>query len=178
MNQTQRKFLIDKIQKESDSMVKVLKDSKPEFPSVQNWLFAKVLSGDIKIKSEQEIKQAIKEKALKSKSNDRDWLSGTSMYSSRSSCAIVFESVWDVIEKPEEISRLLVQYDADTFKIQSEINDIKIKTDSLITRIQLASDKTLEKVIAEIDDMGNLSLFDTKLRLASGADIVAGKLNA
>jgi len=32
-------------------------------------------------------------------------------------------------------------------------------------RVQLASDKTLQKLINEVDDMGDLSLMDTKLKM-------------
>lgn len=43
----------------------------------------------------------------------------------------------------------------------------------LVTRIQLASDKTLEKMISEVDDMGDVSLMDTKLKsLISGNKMV------
>ena len=40
---------------------------------------------------------------------------------------------------------------------------------NLITRIRLASNKTLEKMINEIDDMGEISLFDKKLKQITGS---------
>ena len=50
-------------------------------------------------------------------------------------------------------------------KIQSEINTLQLQLDAIELRIQLASDKTLQKMINEVDDMGELSLIDTKLKL-------------
>lgn len=39
-----------------------------------------------------------------------------------------------------------------------------MQSEGLCTRIQLASNKTLEKMIAEVDDMGDISLVDCTLK--------------
>ena len=51
--------------------------------------------------------------------------------------------------------------------IVTEIDLLKVQLDTIEVRVQLASDKTLQNLVNEVDDMGSLSLIDTKLKLLS-----------
>lgn len=70
----------------------------------------------------------------------------------------------DIFVIPKDYEALWEEYYKKCEEINKEIQQIQIESDTLVTRIQLASDKTLQKMIAEVDDMGDISLMDTKLK--------------
>ncbi len=70
----------------------------------------------------------------------------------------------DLFVIPKEYDELWTDYRKNDEERKQRIRQIQIECDTLVTRIQLASDKTLEKMISEVDDMGDVSLMDTKLK--------------
>jgi len=161
MNQSQRNFLIKKIEKSAKDQIDALRSSIPNSPSLNNYLLHAVMSGNFDIKSKDEIKEVIRQKALKAKERE-DWL-GNSWHST-SKKSVVFEAE-EIFIIPEEYKSLASEYIKSRNEIEANIRTISLQLDSLITRIQLASDKTLQTMINEVDDMGNISLFDEKLKL-------------
>lgn len=163
MNQVQRKFLIDRIEAQVKISINALGKSKPEAPNLNNYLLHQVLSDKIKIKSGSEIKSAIKKMALAAK-QDENWMTGErSSYSGFRSDVIKIQ-VKDILDVDEEYTKKLSEYRESTRNVDEQIRVLRVQADTLITRIQLASDKTLDKMINEVDDMGDISLMDTKIR--------------
>lgn len=161
MNQVQRNFLIKKIEETVKARIKALEDAKPEAPSLNNYLLHAVMSNNFDIISNEQIKELIRKMALKSKDRD-DWMGNS--WGSASKNKIFFNAT-DLFIVPEEYKKLWDEYAKERNRIEAEIGEIHIQADTLITRIQLASDKTLQTMINEVDDMGNISLMDSKLRL-------------
>lgn len=77
MNSTQRKFLIEKITEKVKTKIGVLKKSIPERISLNVYMLHKVMSNDFEIKSTEELKKTVLQKALKAgqeRSIREDWL--------------------------------------------------------------------------------------------------------
>lgn len=165
MNQTQRKFLIDKIQESVKSKIKAMEDGIPEAPSINNYLLHAVMSGKFEIRSTEEIRETLLKKALNAKGNE-DWLGNH--WGMANKTLVAFRAS-EIFVLPAEYQIQADECRAKKNLIGQQVRDLRIQADTLITRIQLASDKTLQAMINEIDDMGNISLMDTKLKgLASG----------
>jgi len=165
MNQAQRKFLIDKIEESTKAQVDAIKSAKPEAPNLSNYLFHAVMSGNFEIISNEKIKEIIKRKALNSKQGNSVWMSNDTWSSSDNKISFIPEEFFIV---PEQYSILRKEYDDKVREINNRIAEIQAQANSLIIRIQLASDKTLQTMINEVDDMGNISLMDSKLKLLTG----------
>jgi hypothetical protein len=163
MNQTQRSFLIKKIEETANLSIKVLENSKPKFPSLDNWLLHKVLSNDFEIKSLDEIRDAIKKKALSARQGNNKWLGG---HWGEAGTPVVF-NVNDIFVLPKEYRDEVDECRKQEVEINEQIMILYVQKDTLITRIQLASDKILQSMISEVDDMGNISLIDTKMKQLS-----------
>lgn len=161
MNQTQRQFLIKKIQESVDNRIKVLEGCKPSAPSLSNYILHAVMSEKFEIISTEKIRNLIKSMALKAKEKD-DWMGNS--WGSSSKDKIIF-NVKDFFILPAEYQDLYKEYRDKTNSINEQITTLRIQSDSLITRIQLASDKVLQTMINEVDDMGNISLLDTKIKV-------------
>lgn len=163
MNQAQRKFLIDKITQSVNETVRALTSSREDEPSLSNYLFHVVMSGTFAIKSNEEIREMIREKALNSKSGRDSWLGTRSIYGGNNRSEISFEAT-DFFILPEEYKKVRMEYEDRQKQLDAHIYNLKMQSDGLITRIQLASDRTLQTMINEVDDMGNISLMDTRLK--------------
>jgi hypothetical protein len=160
MNQTQRSFLIKKIEAGVKAKKDALYNSIPPSPSLSNYLLHAVLSGTFEIVPNEEIKKIIKQKAVTS--NDRDeWMGNSWQRSNKTD--VVFKAS-DIFVIPKEYREVQEKYLTEKAEAERQINELVLQSDSLITRIQLASDKTLDKMIAEVDDMGDISLVDTTLK--------------
>lgn len=162
MNQAQRNFLINKIKEQVKSMENAY-GHREDPPSLNIYLLHAVMSGNFKIKSTEELKEIIRQRALQSKERE-DWLVGSTGGWSNDRASISFKAD-EFFEVPEEYKKLKEEHDMRKAKMDKELSDFRLQADTLITRIQLASDKTLQTMINEIDDMGNLSLMESKLRL-------------
>ncbi len=162
MNQAQRNFLVDQI----ENKAKIKRDSfklsdEEQPPSLSMFIFHKVMSGDFEIKSNKEIKELVLQKALKGTDRD-DWLGNS--WGSGSKDKVFFKLV-DFFEIPEDYKNLLKEYRAKKEMLDAEKAKFEIEIETLITRIKLASNSTLEKMIKEVDDMGDLSLMNSKIKL-------------
>ena len=168
MNQVQRKFLIDKIKEKTKVVVDALnsnvKDEQP--PSLSNYLLHAVMSNTFELKTIEEMKETMRKRALGSKVGSTNWLGKNSWHTVSDNEVLLKAEEFFII--PEEYKKLWEEWRAQKTKSEKEIRTIQIQSDTLITRIQLASDKTLEKMIAEVDDMGDISLMDTKLKMLGG----------
>lgn len=165
MNQAQRKFLIDRIEDKVKEQIRELNHSEMEQPpSLENYFYGLALSGKLEIQPQEHIKKVMCEKAMKHSAQrySETWL-GTSN-GDMINKAMVKIPVRDLFVVPKEYDELWEQYRKNDEEKEARIRQLKIECDTLVTRIQLASDKTLEKMIAEVDDMGDVSLMDTKLK--------------
>lgn len=160
MNQAQRNFLIKKIEEKTKTEIKALEGCKPEAPSLSNYLLHAVMSGNFELKTVEHIKEVIRRKALNSKERS-GWLNNDRW--SDAGVTVSFNAN-DIFVIPDEYKLLSDEYWQKTKEINNKIRELYIQSETLITRIQLASDKTLQTLINEVDDMGNLSLMDTKMK--------------
>jgi hypothetical protein len=162
MNQTQRKYLIDKITSRTKQKIEELKKGKLDMPNASNWVFKALLSDNLEIQSQEHILQALKTKALASREGD-NWLSGDR--GGWDAQRVVKLNLKDLIVLPEDYYKKMEEAQLHNKEISIQIEILQSQLDTIELRIQLASDKTLQTMINEVDDMGELSLIDTKLKL-------------
>ena len=165
MNQAQRKFLIDRIEANVKKQIDALSHSDTEQPpSLENYFYGLALSGKLEIRPQEHIKKVMSERAMKHTAQrySETWL-GTSQGDLINKASVKIP-IRDLFVVPKEYDELWNEYRKKDEEKRQRIRQIQIECDTLVTRIQLASDKTLEKMISEVDDMGDVSLMDTKLK--------------
>jgi hypothetical protein len=169
MNQVQRKFLIDKIKERTkitvDAMSRETREDMP--PSLTTYLLHAVMSNNFELRSTEELKETLRKKALTVKMGDTNWL-GKSSWHTISDDEVLLKA-HDFFVIPEEYKKMWNEWREKKNELEEKIRQIQLQSDTLITRIQLASDKVLEKMISEVDDMGDISLMDTKLKMIGGS---------
>lgn len=158
MNQAQRKFLIDKIQAGIKETDKVLEESLPDEPKMDGYLLQALFAGTLEIRTKKSLMDLLKTRAAR---NVNSWLTANSWSSKSDRVEFKLE---DFFVTPEQYQ---IDYDAwkkETERIEGLRRTMRMQSEGLCTRIQLASNKTLEKMIAEVDDMGDISLVDCTLK--------------
>lgn len=160
MNQTQRKFLIDKLTAATKIRVGALEEAKLKLPNLDNYTFKAILEGTLVLRTQEEIMEALRNKALRARSGEK-WLS-TDGWRHETDVSLKAQ---DLFHEPpgyaEEAERIRIHNAA----LNKEIGELRRIQENLEVRIQLAPDKTLQRMINEVDDMGDLSLMYNKLRL-------------
>lgn len=166
MNQTQRKYLIDKIQAQIKATDEALKSSLPEEPKMDGYLLRALFDGTLEIRTKKSLMEVLKNRASKSPSS---WLIKDSW---RSKSDRVEFDLSDFFIIPEQYQKDYDVWKAEKERIENSRRTLRLQSEGLCTRIQLASNKTLEKMISEVDDMGDISLVDCTLKalISSSAD--------
>lgn len=183
MNQSQRKYLLEEIEKERSNKVNELEEKRTDRPAIGKYLLQAVLSGAIQLKSQEEILESIKTLALRgeeSKDGEPTWevieVKESSRFTrgrwrtNRSSKPIIQLPVGALFVIPDEYKKLLKDWKMREAQIDAAIDEIDQAAKGLCTRIQLASPSVLAKLIAEVDDMGDLSFMDESLKLISRSE--------
>jgi len=160
MNQVQRNYLIEQIQKTARIKRDALEDQLEDAPSLSMYMYKAVMSNDFELRPMTELREFIKEKALNIRERD-DWL-GNSWGSSSKKDVVIPINKFFVI--PKDHKERSTKTDKANDIINDKLRTLNVEEETLIMRIQLASNKTLDAMISEVDDMGNLSLMDTKLK--------------
>lgn len=162
MNATQRKFLVERIQQKVKDKIESLQKSKLQYPSASNYIFKAVLNEKLELQPKEVILNAIKTKALNAKEGE-NWLSEMRMgFEKEREIKLLIKQL---IILPDDYNQEYERVKEHNKKIDAEIALMKIQLDTIEIRIQLASDKMLQNLINEIDDMGDISLVDTKLKM-------------
>lgn len=168
MNQAQRNFLINKITTNVNNQIKLIEKQDDHEPSMDNFILAEVLSGRFKIKTLEEIRQTIINKA--ENNSKRDWLTSGYNFSSSRNGEINFK-ISEIFIIPERFIKLHEEWKERDKNRREIVHNLKTQMDTLVTRIQLASDKVLQQMINEVDDLGDISLYDEKLKQLTGVRI-------
>ena len=129
------------------------------------YMLNRVMSNDFEIKTTGELKKMVLEKALKAGQNRQyreDWLGNA--WGSASKGCVVFE-LKDFFVIPDEYLKMQKDIQDKRNEIESQIRILKIQLETLEIRIMVASDKILQTLVNEVDDMGDIRLIDTKIKL-------------
>ena len=161
MNATQRKFLVEKLQEQTKKQIEELHKQRQQFPSTSNYIFKAVMNDTLKLKPEAEILQALKQKALSAKEGS-NWLSEDRIGITKENTVRI--GLNELIVLPQDYKDELDRVVAFNKEINRKIKDLETQLNTLEIRIQLASDKVLQKLLNEVDDLGDLSLVDVKIK--------------
>jgi hypothetical protein len=156
---------MEQIQKTSYDRIKNLKDQIGAEPKIGRFIYEAIMSGNFEVKSQEEIRNSLRDKARAGRGSE-NWMTSSRAFSSSSTDSGELSiHISHLMELPSDYVKEHDEWKARSEAIWSEIYSINSQTSTLLIRIQLASDKTLETMIQEVDDMGNISLMETKLKL-------------
>ena len=176
MNQDQRKFLIGQVEDTCIEQVDRLKAQIPDKPSLNNYLVASFLDGSIEFNDIVELKRKMRERVLKM--GKEDALVKTediSRWSRRNreeeeEVEVVQVRAEDLFVIPEAYLVALREYEEKKSRIEAEIDQLKNTTKTIVLKLQIGSAQVLDKLVMQVDNMGDLSLVNTQLLIGDGSN--------
>jgi hypothetical protein len=173
MNQDQRKFLIEQVQKTCRIQADVLRSKMPKRPSLNNYLVAAFLDNTIKFNDIERLKVNMRENVIRfgtsqrliNESDDDDYYSRSRRSEKTNLVTVRAEDLFIV---PENYKTALAEYEKIKKEIEDEIEKLEATTNTIVMKVQLGSSATMDKLIMQIDSMGDLKLMNTQLMLGDG----------
>lgn len=163
MNQHQRKFLLDEIDKQYRRENEALRERKPRAPSLNNYLIAAILDGSAVMRPLVEVRDAIRERVrdlgkgetLISSSERRRWGRGSDDEEDAQNINIpallLFEEPPAYAEKRAAYLEALEKWKVEAEILESAAGAMKIK-------VQVGSDKAMEVLVDQADKLCTMSL--------------------
>lgn len=168
MNQTQRDFLIKKINSSYNDEVERLQKGIGKKPSLNNYLVASFLDNSIQFNDIEKLKVKIRETVLKMGTEDCLIKNKSYRWGSRSYdedievCEVMAEDLFII---PDNYKDELKIYTDNKERIEKEINHLTAIRDTILMKIQLGSNKVLDNLIEQADNLVDLDLVNTNLLL-------------
>lgn len=170
MNQKQREFLIERVNKTFDAQVREINAEKTKAPSLNNYLIAAFLDNSIQFNDIDVLKNKIREQVLKMGSgnvliheNKERYLMGNDVFAGRNTCEVIAEDLFII---PESYKIALEEYNSKMEEIRKRVNALQAQKDTIILKIQIGSDAILDKLISQADNLADLSLMNNHLLIS------------
>lgn len=185
MNQEQRRFLISKVEQTYKSQVEELKDQIPQEPTINNHVVGVFLDKSVQILDSKVIKENLI-KLVKRMDKDDELVTQTidDGYYRRGMGKKIWKDQQFQISIPPEAIMVLpksyVEEKEEWDKISKDVGDkitaLGNQKDLLILKINIGSNQILDKLINQVDSLGDLDLFSNKLSLLASDVEKSGKL--
>lgn len=164
MNQEQRKFLIGTVEKTCDKQIKDLEDSIPDKPSLNNYLIAAFMDNSIQFNDIQILKDKMRKAVLKFGHSDQ-LIEEDSGWRSRKERSFVKIDPEDLFVLPQAYLDALREYESIRDSINKKIKDLENAKNTIVLKLQIGSAVTLDKIVMQVDNIGDLNLMNTQLLL-------------
>jgi hypothetical protein len=167
MNQDQRKFLIERVNKTFLLQKSKLEANKIERPSLNNYLVAAFLDNSIEFNDIEKLKIKMRQTVLKYGSSDKLVKEGNSLRyfenKDNNICEIIAEDLFII---PESYKVALAEYEAYKKDIQDKVEQLEAQKDTILLKIQIGSNQVLDKLITQVDNLADLNIMNSQFLLA------------
>jgi len=169
MNQDQRKFLITQVENTCQKQIGELKEQIPDKPSLNNYLIASFLDNTIQFSDIEALKFKMRKAVLKMGHNDILVKEETEYWGHRNrddkEQPIVQVHAEDLFVLPENYKTALAEYEQKKKAIKKQIEALEYTEKTIVMKLQIGSSATLEKLVMQVDNMGDLNLMNSQLLL-------------
>jgi len=168
MNQEQRRFLIERVNKTFQTQKAKLEANKIDRPSLNNYLVAAFLDNSIEFNDIEKLKIKMRETVLKFGSSDKlvkesiDRWDNKNAYKDKNTCEIIVEDLFII---PESYKVALAEYEAYKKDIQDKIEQLEAQKDTILLKIQIGSNQVLDKLITQVDNLADLNIMNSQFLL-------------
>jgi predicted transport protein len=173
MNQDQRKYLIAQVEDTCREQIEALEEQIPDKPSLNNYIIAAFLDNSIQFADIEKLKKKMRTLVLKLgsseelvKSSDEHRYYGARNRKKDEDYADIVEiPAEDIFIIPQAYLEALAEYDKQKEGLEKKIKDLKNVEKTITLKLQIGSAATLDKLVMQVDNMGDLNLVNTQLSL-------------
>lgn len=157
MNQHQRKFLLEAIEKQYRTEKTEIDAAEPEPPSLNNYMIAAILDGSFRMKSPEALRDCLTERVRKLGKSE-SLIQTAERYGRRRSRQDADEDMVNVpatvlFEMPEAYQQSLDAFEAAHREWQGRVKKLEASIQAMRIKVQIGSDKALETLVQEVDTL-------------------------
>lgn len=172
MNQKQRDYLSGRIREVYNEQKKAIEKTRRPMPNLNNYLLASFMDGSIRFGDLDLLKAKIRERVLAGGDENmivtkRDRYRGYNDDDDGANGHVVAIPVDELFVMPQEYVDALGQWEQHNNNVGARLEELRAKYDTLVTKVNLGSDKALSNLIAEADNLVDISLMNSKLLLTA-----------
>lgn len=164
MNQDQRKYLIEQVTNTFRDQRDKIKSEMPEQPSLNNYLIAAFLDNSIQFNDIKKLKEKIRKFVLKMGHSDILIKENSRWDDNKKECRIEIDP-FDLFIIPKNYLDALNEYKKKKKEIDDAIDSLEATKKTIIMKIQIGSNQVLDKLVTQVDNMGDLNIMNSKFLL-------------
>lgn len=171
MNDNQRKFLTERVNQTHKRQEEQLRKDIPIKPSLNNYLVAACLDGSLQLQDVEGLRNKIRESVLKYGKDDRlveedseDDYRYRNTTKPKNSVTLRAEDIFVI---PEAYLKALKEYQEKKKEIDDKIKILDSQKDTIILKIQIGSNKVLDRLVEQADNLVDLSIVNSQLLLTN-----------
>lgn len=167
MNQHQRKFLLETVEKQYKTERDALRGREPQEPSLNNYLVAAVLDGSFVMKPAESVRASIRDRV-------RDLGKGESLvgdkgrFGERVAENTVQLPALVLFEEPPGYAAAREDYEKKHAAWKAEVEALEAAIQAMRLKVQIGSDKALEALVDQADTLCSMSLTASNRLLIGG----------
>jgi hypothetical protein len=171
MNQDQRKFLIERVNKTFENQKRKLEENKIKKPSLNNYLVAAFLDNSIQFNDIERLKIKMRDTVLKYGAADKlikepeDGWYDRNKRKQENTCEIIAEDLFII---PQSYLDELQKFNAHKKDIEEKIIQLEAQKDTILLKIQIGSNQVLDKLITQVDNLADLNIMNSQFLLSDG----------
>ncbi len=167
MNDKQRDYLLKSITSTYSSQCEALRKKKVKKPSLNNYLVAAFLDGSIEFADIENLKQKMREAVVKMPDQAQLVELDRKGYGTETETQNVRVNVEYIFKIPKPYKIEYAKWQAQEEIIDREIEKLTAQLKTIEVKIHLGSNQQLDKLILEADNLGEISLINSKLMLTT-----------
>lgn len=171
MNQQQRKYLLEAIEKQYKTERDRLDERKPEEPSLNNYLIAAILDGSFVMRAPAEVRALLVE-CVRSLGKSEALLEEGSSWRSRREDGVPSISLpaLTLFEMPVPYAKAHAAYGEALRAWTAEKDALEASIGAMRIKVQIGSDKALEALVEQADKLCSMSLTASNRLLLGNSD--------
>lgn len=170
MNQDQRKFLIERVNKTFQKQKDTIENSNTSVaPSLNNYLIAAFLDNSIQFNDIEKLKEKMRATVLKMGSSDiliksesDHWRNRSSAKKEKHTCEVAAEDLFVI---PEAYKSALAEYEKAKQEIEKKVEELEASRDTILLKIQIGSNQVLDKLVTQVDNLADLNIMNNQFLL-------------
>lgn len=173
MNQHQRRFLLEELEKQYRKEREALDGKRPVAPSLNNYLVAAILDGSARLRPQPEVEAAVKKRVRDLGKDDAFISRGSGRWAGHrvdSTEDHVSLPALLLFEPPPAYAEKLAEYETALAGWQARMQALDAALAAMRIKVQVGSDKALDALVEQADRLCAMSLTDSsRLLISDGA---------
>lgn len=158
MNQHQRKFLLEAVEKQYKVERDKLHQREPQEPSMNNYLIAAILDGSFVIRDQAVVRDSLRERVRNLGKNESLLGSRSGRWGEKEDGNTVTLPADLLFELPAGYAKALAEYEKAHAVWTAEVDALEASIGAMRIKVQIGSDKALETLVSQADKLCSMSL--------------------